>query len=191
MYVFNLIFNLFGIFFSNNPSNKILATPLMYNILFIVPLKPSAVKKWESYEANGFIFVWYHAENENPSWYPPRDEAIGKWTYRGRSEHYVNVHIQDIPENGADVSHLTALHGDMALGGQYAAQANRSVWNILGRHKWKATWKVDENQRHASVLELEHKLEVFQKFIIFGMDVKAHQVMHRLHSIRVFKLDVA
>lgn len=134
------------------------------------------MKKWESYEANGFIFVWYHAENEQPSWYPPKDEIISNWVYRGRSEHYVNAHIQEIPENGADVVHLSMLHGDMALGGQYAAQASKSFWTYFGNHKWKAAWKVDENQKHTSVLDLGHKLELFKKFIIFKMNVKAYQV---------------
>lgn len=120
--------------------------------------------------------MWYHADNEKPSWYPPRDEIISNWTYRGRSEHYVNAHIQDIPENGADVVHLSMLHGDMALGGQYAAQANKSLWNYLGVHKWNAKWQVDEDQKHRSTLDLEHELELFKKFIIFKMNVKAHQV---------------
>jgi len=134
------------------------------------------VRKWDSYEANGFIFVWYHAENESPSWYPTDDEVNGKWTYRGRSEHYVNAHIQDIPENGADVGHLSMLHGDMALGGQYAAQAHKSLWNFLGNHKWKAAWEVDEHRRHVSKLNLEHQLELFRKFTVFKMNVEAYQV---------------
>lgn len=134
------------------------------------------MRKWDSCEANGFIFVWYHAEKENPSWYPPNDEVIRKWTYRGRSEHYVNAHIQDIPENGADVGHLSILHGEMALSGQYAAQANKSLWNFLGNHKWKAAWKTDEHRKHVSKLDLEHHLEVFRKFIVFKMNVEAHQV---------------
>lgn len=135
------------------------------------------MKRWESCEANGFVFVWYHAENETPSWYPPVDEAIRKWTYRGRSEHYVNAHIQDIPENGADVVHLSALHGDMALGGQYAAQAKKSWWNIFGCHKWNAAWKVDGGRSHVSTLDLKHRLEVFGKFTVFKMDVEAQQVI--------------
>lgn len=137
----------------------------------------TSVKRWESYEANGFIFVWYHAEGENPSWYPPKDGDIMKnWIYRGRSEHYVNAHIQDIPENGADVAHLSMLHGNMALGGQYAAQAKKSLWNFFGNHKWNAAWKVDENQTHESKLDLEHQLEVFRKFVVFKMNVEARQV---------------
>ncbi|VVC25110.1 Rieske [2Fe-2S] iron-sulphur domain [Cinara cedri] len=139
-------------------------------------LPKSSVRKWQSHEANGFIFVWYHVENEEPSWYPPRVKEISEWAYRGRSEHYVNAHIQDIPENGADVSHLSMLHGDMALGGQYAAQANTSLWKIVGTHKWKAAWKVEENQKHVSILDLEHKLEILKKFTVFKMNVEAHQI---------------
>lgn len=145
-------------------------------------LPKTSVKKWQSYEANGFVFVWYHAENEEPSWYPPRVKEVSEWTYRGRSEHYVNAHIQDIPENGADVSHLSMLHGDMALGGQYTAQANASLWNFLGTHKWKATWKVEDYKKHVSILNLEHELNVFKKFVVFKMNVVAHQVSPCRHQ---------
>lgn len=142
----------------------------------------SAVRKWESCEADGFVFVWYHADDERPSWRPAAaDGATRGWTYRGRSEHYVNAHVQDIPENGADVSHLSALHGDMALGGQYAAQANRSPWNVLGLHKWQAAWKADGDggRRHVATLDLKHELELFGRFVVFKMDVKAHQASGR------------
>lgn len=152
---------------------------IKFTLLYVTGLSKSSVKKWESCEANGFVFVWYHAENETPSWYPPVDEKIGngKWTYRGRSEHYINAHIQDIPENGADVVHLSALHGHMALGGQYAAQANYSWWKFLGYHKWKAAWKADARRKHVSTLDLEHRLELFGKFTVFKMNVEAHQVL--------------
>ncbi|XP_060880505.1 cholesterol 7-desaturase nvd-like [Metopolophium dirhodum] len=139
----------------------------------------ASVRSWECCEANGFVFMWYHAENDVPSWRPARDvEAAGRgWTYRGRSEHYVNAHIQDIPENGADVAHLPALHGHMALGGQYAAQADRSLWRWIGVHEWTAAWRADGSRgRHVATLDLQHGLVVFGKFIVFKMDVEAQQI---------------
>jgi len=47
-------------------------------------------------ERNGFVFLWYHAEGIDPVWEPPEiDEvASGQWKYCGRSEHFVNAHIE-------------------------------------------------------------------------------------------------
>lgn len=66
--------------------------------------KSAKIKKWTSQEANGLIFVWYHAENEDP-WELPIVNEIdkGDWIFHGKNEFIVNSHIQDIPENGADV----------------------------------------------------------------------------------------
>lgn len=54
------------------------------------------VRHWESIEVNDFVFVWYHAENEEPSWRPePMEKITGRrWWYRGRSEYLINSHIQ-------------------------------------------------------------------------------------------------
>lgn len=45
---------------------------------------------------NGFIYLWYHAEEEAPNWQPPIFSQIesGEWKYRGRSEFKVACHIQ-------------------------------------------------------------------------------------------------
>ncbi len=54
------------------------------------------VKSWKVRELNGWVYVWYHAEGEEPYWYPPEIDEItkGEWTYRGRTEHIVNAQIQ-------------------------------------------------------------------------------------------------
>ncbi|GLH13447.1 Cholesterol 7-desaturase [Gryllus bimaculatus] len=54
------------------------------------------VKRWESCEANGFVFVWYHAEGEPPSWQVEGVPQVGcgEWLFRGRSEFLINSHIQ-------------------------------------------------------------------------------------------------
>lgn len=71
-----------------------------------------------SKETNGWIFVWNHSEGETP-WEIPIIEEIetGEWVFQGRNEYYVNCHIQEIPENGADVNHLSAVHGPSFLSG--------------------------------------------------------------------------
>ena len=47
-------------------------------------------------ERNGFIYMWHHAEGVEPYWTPPVIDEIakGEWTYRGRTEHVVNCHIE-------------------------------------------------------------------------------------------------
>jgi hypothetical protein len=54
------------------------------------------VKKWPSCEENNIVFVWYHAENEEPTWLPTAIPQIqnGDVWYRGRNEFLVNSHIQ-------------------------------------------------------------------------------------------------
>ena len=51
---------------------------------------------YTSMERNGLIFVWHHADLEEPAWSPPVIEEIesGEWLYQGRNEFYVNCHIQ-------------------------------------------------------------------------------------------------
>lgn len=53
---------------------------------------------------NGLVFVWHHAEHDDP-WEIPivREIDDGSWSYHGKNEFMVQCHIQDIPENGADV----------------------------------------------------------------------------------------
>lgn len=66
--------------------------------------KSARLKKWRSVEVNNLIFVWYHAENEEPWELPEISEiSTGEWSFHGKNEFIVNCHIQDVPENGADV----------------------------------------------------------------------------------------
>ena len=72
------------------------------------------VKTHHSLEVNGFVFVWHHAEEIEPTWepfqIPELEPSFGsdQWIYRGRTEYEVNAHIEDLPENGADAQHLQA-----------------------------------------------------------------------------------
>jgi len=54
------------------------------------------VKSYHVCELNGFIYMWYHAEGIEPSWCVPELEEVtrGEWVFRGRSEHYINAHIE-------------------------------------------------------------------------------------------------
>jgi cholesterol 7-dehydrogenase len=54
------------------------------------------LKIWTTVEMNGFIYVWYHAENAGPSWLPEPVPEIetGKWHNRGRCEFLIGCHAQ-------------------------------------------------------------------------------------------------
>jgi phenylpropionate dioxygenase-like ring-hydroxylating dioxygenase large terminal subunit len=71
-------------------------------------------RAWPVTERNGFVFVWYHAKDEPPS-YPMigyrEDEA--RWTEWRSSPYTVRVHVQDLTENILDRAHFLAVH-DMA-----------------------------------------------------------------------------
>jgi len=51
---------------------------------------------WKIVETNGFIHLWYHAENEEPTWFPDPIPEVqsGQWKYRGRSVYKIACHIQ-------------------------------------------------------------------------------------------------
>jgi cholesterol 7-desaturase len=96
------------------------------------------VKTWISQEINGLIFVWYHCEDELP-WTVPRVKEIdnNSWILHGKNEFYVNSHIQDIPENGADVAHLKSVHSSSLLTGTDIRFTHSSLL-CIGNHIWDA-----------------------------------------------------
>ncbi|XP_023240536.1 cholesterol 7-desaturase-like [Centruroides sculpturatus] len=70
------------------------------------------IKSWETIEQNGYIYLWHHAEGQPPLWKPPVIPEIENqlMLYKGRSEHIVNCHIQDMMKNAADFGHFSCLH---------------------------------------------------------------------------------
>lgn len=111
------------------------------------------LKTWPVFESSGFVFIWFHAEGLAPTWTPPLINEIitGQWTYGGRTQDTVNCHMQEIPENGADVGHLEALHApSIVCGGHFVGFWRRSLsLFLLGKHVWDAKWigpgKLDTN----------------------------------------------
>lgn len=83
--------------------------------------------------------MWHHAEADVKPWSIPVVPEVKsqKWIFHGRNEFYVNSHIQDIPENGADIAHLNCIHGPSLLGGSDIKNM-RSKWLTFGIHLWNA-----------------------------------------------------
>uniref|UniRef100_A0A1B6E9K0 cholesterol 7-desaturase n=1 Tax=Clastoptera arizonana TaxID=38151 RepID=A0A1B6E9K0_9HEMI len=137
------------------------------------------VKKWTSCEVNQFIFVWYHSDGVEPFWHiePIHEINIGKWWYRGRSEFIINCHIQEIPENGADVAHLNAIHAPSLLGGSDLRYYEK-CWLSFARHAWNATWTQHTvpGEEHIGTMDLQHDIKLFGKINFISMKVQARQV---------------
>lgn len=143
--------------------------------------KVAKVKKWTSMEANGFIFVWHHVDEGVEPWpmmVVPEVED-GRWVYYGKNEFLVNAHIQDIPENGADVAHLSAVHGPNCLSGS-DIRYSRPAWAEFGMHAWHASWNAPSEENddppHIARMDLKHSFRFFNKLEVCTVNVKAYQI---------------
>nr|XP_039261003.1 cholesterol 7-desaturase nvd-like [Styela clava] len=135
-------------------------------------------KVWPSREVNGVVFVWYHCDNIEPQWEIPTIPEIkqGSFYYRGRVEHHVNTHIQDIPENGSDLAHLSHLHVPSVFCGVNLAEQFDSWFNFAD-HIFKVDCKgSDDDLPHISKFDMTHHLEFFKKWKFFHIDLQVEQI---------------
>lgn len=138
------------------------------------------VKSYTSLERNGFIFMWFHAEGNEPDWEPPLIEEIdkGEWSYRGRSEHVVNAHIEEIPENGSDIAHLGQVHGPIMTAGIDLRYTYNKLWSFA-KHDWNGEWSPDSDpeNKHVGIMLLSHTIRLFGwRFPILDVMVTARQI---------------
>ncbi|XP_066569444.1 cholesterol 7-desaturase nvd [Amia ocellicauda] len=137
------------------------------------------IRTWTSCEVNGMVLVWYHCDGLDPAWSLPEIEEIcrGEWVYRGRTEHFINAHIEEIPENAADIAHLAHLHTPGIVSGTDLRYTNSKTWEFL-RHDWKVDWMPEpEPNRHCSQMLVKHSLTVFgRRWPLLDLDVVARQV---------------
>ncbi|NXX16340.1 DAF36 desaturase, partial [Podargus strigoides] len=137
------------------------------------------VRTWPSCEVNGMLLVWYHCEGSGPMWAVPEQREITtkEWVFRGQTEHFVDAHIQEIPENAADTAHLAFLHGPAILGGSDLRHTRSKLWDFM-KHIWKAEWRPEpEPNEHCSRLLVQHTATVFGKRIsMMDLTVSARQV---------------
>lgn len=135
------------------------------------------VKKWVSREINDNIFLWYHAEPNQEPWDLPVVKEIEskEFVYHGRNEFYISCHIQEIPENGADLAHFRAIHNASVLAGGIDPQ--NSLLKNAGNHHWEAVWKPSEAPtKHIARVKLKHSIELTKKCHVFQMDVTGEQI---------------
>mmetsp|Transcript_15958 Transcript_15958/g.17717 ORF Transcript_15958/g.17717 Transcript_15958/m.17717 type:complete len:278 (+) Transcript_15958:249-1082(+) len=118
------------------------------------------VRSYPVLERHGLLFFFYHEDSKvSPCWEPPvlDDIDVTKNVYfHGKSEHHVYAHIQDIPENGADIHHLSFVHRSFAF-----------VWlQWILEHRWDAAWDTGGPGR-----EFMSDMYISQAFRIFGYDL--------------------
>ena len=82
---------------------------------FVPPkLKRNCLPVWPVTEADGVIYVWYHPKRAEPKWDVARMPECpdgGEWVLSETHEWVINIHCQEITENGQDHAHFGAVHG--------------------------------------------------------------------------------
>lgn len=126
------------------------------------------IRVWLSHEVHGIVFIWHHAENKKPWSFPELPEIERNCLrFQGRNEYFVKCHIQDIPENGADVSHLKAVHEEVVFVGKFVKQ--------LAKHSWDAKWQVSEIP-YIATLKMRHSLRILNNFEILALSIQTKQI---------------
>jgi len=127
---------------------------------------PSIAKTtaWKVEECNAGIYIWHDAEKREPSWIIPKIPE--NMYYHGRTVHYVSAHIQEIPENGADVAHLNIVHVDFV----------EKALSFIFTHEWTGEWTpcTEPSKEHMAFLEITMRVKLFNKFNVLGTQVKVH-----------------
>lgn len=97
------------------------------------------------------------ANDERPWFEPPVFPELNggpeAFVYHGCSEHVVPALIFELPENGADVGHLSALHSAFVVA---------SLRPLLS-HKWAASWRADETHAHLA------RLRICESMVLLGV----------------------
>jgi cholesterol 7-dehydrogenase len=122
----------------------------------------SKLKKYLVKEIDGVILVWIDSRDEfhDKPYFKPFDLNTSL-EFRGESINFVNAHIQEIPENGADIRHFDFLHSTIS---------DYKIFGFLG-FVWKMkSYKADdpklyEYMKHSNNFINEFKMKLFKKYI--------------------------
>ncbi|XP_059054981.1 cholesterol 7-desaturase nvd [Achroia grisella] len=130
-----------------------------------------SIKTWPTVEADGAVWIWHDAEGRDPLWELKDAPELKSWGYRGRNEFVISAHIQEIPENGADVAHLNAVHSPSLL--TQLGEKYPILLNFIGQHVWAADWS--KNEDHTASMQLTHDYKIM-KLNLFHVDVSITQI---------------
>jgi phenylpropionate dioxygenase-like ring-hydroxylating dioxygenase large terminal subunit len=84
-----------------------------YTKLVPPKLQRSCLSTWPIEETDGVIFVWFHPKKAVPKWSVARLPPCptGNWVEAERHDWVIQIHCQEITENGQDHAHFRAVHG--------------------------------------------------------------------------------
>lgn len=119
------------------------------------------IRTWTTAELLGNVFLWYHADGEEPTWQieDVAEVTSGRWKAWTRYEETVSCHIRDLAENESDVTHFGYFHGPNVLLSpeEFAKNAGDTTWGRFFTHLWTAKWYTDE---HRCCVDIEAKIRV-------------------------------
>ncbi len=76
----------------------------------------AAARSWTFKETWGLVLVWYHAENEPPSWETDGEiPELDTYKFHTKTEDILRIHLQDFAENGADFAHFGFVHNLLTI----------------------------------------------------------------------------
>ena len=153
------------------------------------------LKKYIIREINNSIHIWYDSRDEyheKPLYEPFLLET--QLQYRGESINYVKCHIQEIPENGADIRHFDFLHTSVMdyipfMKFKWSMISERATEPDLFKmmeHKDKMIndfkmgmikkYLTEENKPYINVFSLNSYMVFFEKYKIFLFNGTGFQV---------------
>lgn len=136
-------------------------------------------------EVDFLILLWHSKDEAAKPFPPPRVPEIAQLSTSrelfnsyctGRSEHVVACHIQELPENGADNSHLDALHASFIV----------PLLRPFMRHKWDSKWcggsekinaeSVDNNDNKIKYEWYKSFVTINEQIYLFNIHLKPFDV---------------
>eukprot|EP01090_Pellita_catalonica_P016877 TRINITY_DN4977_c0_g1_i1.p1 TRINITY_DN4977_c0_g1~~TRINITY_DN4977_c0_g1_i1.p1 ORF type:complete len:403 (+),score=31.81 TRINITY_DN4977_c0_g1_i1:111-1211(+) len=136
--------------------------------------KSAKLISYSIYEVDNSVLLWYHSDQQNiPEWKPNASFSASSVEFRGKSRHFVNCHIQDIPENGCDYAHFSHLHHDAIF-----------LSSIIS-HTWDPSWKPSKVRKWESEIVYKIGWKIWGRELPFGhVESKINQIGPGLVSIR-------
>ena len=154
------------------------------------------LKKYLVREMDGVILIWIESRDEfheKPYFQP--FELNTSLDFRGESINFVNAHIQEIPENGADIRHFDFLHATFSdykifnfISFRWTMKSNRAndpqLYEIMKHHdkiindfkvKTLKKYITEENKKSLNIISLDAYLKIF-KWEMFFFNATGFQV---------------
>jgi phenylpropionate dioxygenase-like ring-hydroxylating dioxygenase large terminal subunit len=128
-------------------------TDIPYTPVIPPRFKKACAKTWPIEESDGVIYVWYHPKKAAPKWELAKlpECPDGEWVLAEKHEWIVNIHVQEITENGQDYAHFNAVHGvPFAPKGEFKLegwQRRNTVVAEMNTPRGPMTGKIDTTAR--------------------------------------------